>query len=197
MPSLFPYSGGENIFPEAVVKIFLSFFLVTSLSTGVLADTICRQPDVADFGSTVTARSGNDFLITQGCAEDKLVVQKPVSLSVLFEPVIRNTEVVEVVKPLSTWTVLFDLNRSDLEDSDRMVMDQVPSGAKVRVIGYTCSIGSEDYNFKLSRLRAETVATYLRTRGVTAGSIEGRGECCPLSPVELSKNRRVLIEEEP
>lgn len=196
MPSPSPHSGGKDIFPEAALRIFLSFLVVAALSSGAVADTICRQSDTADFGSAVTATSGNDFLITRGCSEDSLVVQKPVSLSILFGQGALNKQVVEVAMPPSTWTVLFDLDRADLDDSSRMILDQVPPNSKVRLTGYTCPIGSEEYNYRLSRERADAVGAYLQSRGVTVTNIEGRGECCPVSATDLTQNRRVSIEEE-
>lgn len=178
------------------MKIILSLFFLTAISTGVLADTICRQPDTADFGTDVTALSGNGFVITQGCAEDGLVVRKPISLSVLFGHGAQNTGAPDVMKPLSSWTVLFDLDRADLDDSNRLILDRIPPTARVRVTGYTCRVGSEGYNLRLSRQRAQAVATYLRDRGATVTIIEGKGECCPVSTTDLTKNRRVFIEEE-
>jgi len=178
------------------VKIILSLFFVTAISSGVLADTICRQPDTADFGTDVTTLSGNGFIITEGCAEDELVVRKPISLSVLFGPGAQNTGATYTMNPLPSWTVLFDLDRADLDDSIRLILDQIPSTAKVRVTGYTCRVGSEDYNLRLSRQRAQAVASYLRDRGATVSLIAGKGECCPVSTTDLTKNRRVFIEEE-
>lgn len=177
------------------MKIFLSLFLVAALSTGVLADTICRQPEIADFGPAVTARSGNGFIIAQGCAEDSLVAQKPISLSVLFGHGAQNTRVTAGITPPS-WTVLFELDRADLDDSTRLILDQIPPDAMVRVTGYSCQVGSEGYNLRLSRQRAQAVATYLRKRGATITFIEGMGECCPASTTDPTKNRRVIIEEE-
>lgn len=179
------------------MRIFISFYLMTILATGVWADTICRQPDTANFGSAVTSRNAIHFVITPECAQDNLAVQKPVSLSVLFGDGNQNSTGPEEVESLPSWTVLFDLDDANLDASDREVINQILPSANVRVSGYTCSIGSVGHNLLLSKQRAENVASYLRTRGVTVHSIEGKGECCPVSASDLSKNRRVLIQEEP
>jgi len=178
------------------VKIFLSIYLATVLTTSVWADSICRQPETADFGSVVTSQTSNSFVITPGCEENRLVAKKPVSLSVLISRNRESDVANSTPGSRSDVTVLFDLNLAKLDESDRRLMNQVPSGARVNVTGYTCSIGSEAYNDKLSLRRAEVVANYLRSRGVTINATDGKGECCPVSTTDLSKNRRVLIEEE-
>ncbi len=52
------------------------------------------------------------------------------------------------------------------------------SGGKIKVVGYTDSIGSTKYNQHLSELRAQSVAEYLKRMGVSQSRIEveGRGE---------------------
>lgn len=178
------------------MRIFLSVCLATVLTTSAWADSICRQAETADFGSAVSNQASNSFIITQGCAEDRLVAKRPVSLSAFIGRGVGPAEANIIANTRPALTVNFDLNLAKLDDSDRQLMNQLPSGSKVNVTGYTCSIGSEGYNDKLSRRRAEVVANYLRSRGVIINAIDGKGECCPVSSTDLSKNRRVLIEEE-
>jgi len=68
----------------------------------------------------------------------------------------------------------------------------------VRVVGYTDQLGGQDRNSPLSRLRAETVATGLRERGIPERliAIIGRQNAADISTVDgpLSPNRRVEIE---
>jgi hypothetical protein len=56
--------------------------------------------------------------------------------------------------------------------------------------GYTCSLGIENQNLKLSRHRAETVAALLRKNGYKVASVEGKGMIYGSNP---EKNRRVEI----
>lgn len=55
--------------------------------------------------------------------------------------------------------------------------------------GYTCSLGAEAQNQKLSRQRADTVASLLRKNGYTVASVEGKGMLIGDTP----ENRRVEI----
>jgi OOP family OmpA-OmpF porin len=55
---------------------------------------------------------------------------------------------------------------------------------RVTIAGYTDSIGSEDYNLKLSERRAQAVKQYLVSRGIAASRLNtvGRGEADPIAP---------------
>ncbi len=178
------------------MRIFLSICLATLLSTSAWADSICRQPETADFGSAAVSQTSNSFVIARDCAESRLVAKKPVSLSAFIGQGAIPPQTTKAVNTRKALTVIFGLNIANLDDSARHLMDQVPAGSRVKVTGYTCSIGSEDYNDRLSLRRAEVVASYLRSRGVTINAIDGKGECCPVSATDLSQNRRVLIKEE-
>ena len=57
--------------------------------------------------------------------------------------------------------------------------------------GYTCSIGVESQNLKLSRSRAEAVATMLRRNGFKVALVEGKGMIDSSNP---ESNRRVEIK---
>lgn len=116
-----------------------------------------------------------------------------------------------VVAPTASKVVLnadtfFDFDKSTIKPEGRQILDQVASQAQsvnletVIATGHTDSIGTEAYNQKLSERRANSVKTYLISKGVPADRIyaEGKGE---LSPVATNKtregraqNRRVEIE---
>ena len=73
----------------------------------------------------------------------------------------------------------------------------------IRVEGHTDSVGSDDYNMKLSQRRANTVKLLLTQRGVAPGRIEtiGYGETMPVATnnteVGRQMNRRVEIKIAP
>ena len=79
----------------------------------------------------------------------------------------------------------------------KSIFDAEPS-LKVQIDGYTCDLGSEAYNQKLSMKRGQAVKEYLvSTVGIAASrlSIKGHGEMNPAyandSEQNRSKNRRV------
>lgn len=71
--------------------------------------------------------------------------------------------------------------------------------ARVTIQGYTDSVGASQYNMKLSKRRAESVATYLKALGVDGEqiSIEALGETLPEVDNETAEhranNRRVYL----
>lgn len=109
--------------------------------------------------------------------------------------------------------ILFEFNKANLAgDARGKVRDiaDVLDGQKVRrrkvsVEGHTDSIGSEEYNQRLSERRAETVAGALEAGGVSSDRVRSRGfgERYPIAPNQTSgsadnpsgraKNRRVEV----
>lgn len=109
--------------------------------------------------------------------------------------------------------VLFNFNKSDLTPADRAKLDDLASKVSamnlevVIAIGHTDPLGSSAYNQKLSVRRADSVKSFLVSKGVDANRIytEGKGEsqqvkACPKSLSRpamikcLAPNRRVEIE---
>ena len=72
----------------------------------------------------------------------------------------------------------------------------------IELMGHTDNVGSEEYNLRLSRLRAESVAKYLVSKGVSSARIsaEGYGFSKPIAKNDTEegrgKNRRVDIKFE-
>lgn len=55
------------------------------------------------------------------------------------------------------------------------LMDELKAATiqyKVNIEGYTCNIGSEIYNYELSKKRAEAVKSYLVSNGISPDSID-------------------------
>jgi len=91
-------------------------------------------------------------------------------------------------------TVYFDLDSAVLKDLERNKIDRaVPHGGRVdAVTGYTCDLGSQEYNDRLALKRAESVSSYLKGKEVIPLQVEGTGKCCYVSE-ERELNRRVEI----
>jgi hypothetical protein len=91
--------------------------------------------------------------------------------------------------------VYFDLGSAWLspDDSNKLLMDlrECRAACPLYLTGYTCSLGVESQNQKLSRHRAETVAALLRRNGYKVASVEGKGMIYGSNP---ESNRRVEIK---
>lgn len=100
----------------------------------------------------------------------------------------------------------FDFDKSVLKPEGKAKLDDVTSklGAinleVIIAVGHTDSVGSDEYNQKLSVRRAEAVKAYIISKGVDATRVytEGKGEKQPVADNKTAegraKNRRVEIE---
>ncbi|MEO6814737.1 MAG: OmpA family protein [Ginsengibacter sp.] len=99
--------------------------------------------------------------------------------------------------------ILFAFSKSDLGDSAKKnlnnlvdVLNKYPK-TNIEIQGHTDSRGSEEYNMGLSERRANSVADYLKTRGILASRIttKGFGKSAPAysndTPEGQAQNRRV------
>jgi iron complex outermembrane receptor protein len=104
-----------------------------------------------------------------------------------------------------SYLVFFDFNKSDLTPQAKDIVDTAgknASAAKVTqltVTGHTDTVGSDAYNMRLSRRRAESVAAQLEKDGIPSSEIEivAKGKRDLLVPtgdgVREPQNRRVQI----
>ena len=102
-----------------------------------------------------------------------------------------------------SYLVFFDFNKSDLTPQAVSIVDQAAHNAtgvtKLEVTGHTDTVGSDAYNLRLSRRRAESVASQLEKDGIPSSEIEiiAKGKRDLLVPtadgVKEPQNRRVQI----
>lgn len=100
----------------------------------------------------------------------------------------------------------FDFDKAVLKPEGKAKLDDLTSKIKginlevIIAVGHTDSVGSDDYNQKLSIRRSEAVKAYLVSSGVEKNRVytEGKGEKQPIADNKTSegraKNRRVEIE---
>ena len=103
--------------------------------------------------------------------------------------------------------VNFEFDSATLTSQAEMILDDVASklaaneNVRVRLEGYTDSIGSEAYNKDLSQRRAQSVKDYLISQGISANRMRaiGYGEEQPIATNETAagraENRRVELGE--
>jgi len=101
--------------------------------------------------------------------------------------------------------VLFAFNSAKLQPGASRALGEVAEllnefpDRRVAIEGHTDAIGSDSYNQELSRKRAEAVAAFLRSRGVSPSrlTVEGLGESMPVASNDedagRQANRRVEI----
>ncbi len=104
-----------------------------------------------------------------------------------------------------SYLVFFDFNKSDLTPQAVSIVNQAASNAgpakvtQLTVTGHTDTVGSDAYNMRLSRRRAESVAAQLEKDGIASSEIEivAKGKRDLLVPtgdgVREPQNRRVQI----
>ncbi len=102
--------------------------------------------------------------------------------------------------------MLFDFDKSVIKPEGKAKLDDLSNKIRginlevVIAIGHTDSIGTDEYNQKLSVRRAESVKAYLVSKGVEPNRIytEGKGEKQPVATNKTAegraKNRRTEIE---
>jgi iron complex outermembrane receptor protein len=103
------------------------------------------------------------------------------------------------------YMVFFDFNKSDLTPEAVSIVDQAAKNAgpakatELTVTGHTDTVGSDAYNMRLSKRRAESVAAELEKDGIAASEIAivAKGKRDLLVPtkdgVREPQNRRVTI----
>lgn len=103
--------------------------------------------------------------------------------------------------------VYFDFDKSNIRkdavpvlDEAASVLKQEPESTGVIAAGHTDSVGTDAYNLKLSMRRAESVKSYLVSKGISAKRIkvEGFGEANPVASNATAdgraQNRRVELK---
>ncbi|WP_222984231.1 OmpA family protein [Flagellimonas meishanensis] len=101
--------------------------------------------------------------------------------------------------------VYFDTNKSDVKGTSATTLDKLAGifmeypKSNILVEGHTDSAGSDEYNWKLSQQRAESVTNYLISKGISNGRFTTKwyGETQPRESNETAagkaKNRRVEL----
>jgi len=98
--------------------------------------------------------------------------------------------------------VLFNFDKSDLTPADRAKLDDLASKVSalnlevVIAIGHTDPLGSSAYNQKLSVRRADSVKSFLVSKGVDANRIytEGKGESQQVKACAKNLSRAAMIK---
>lgn len=119
----------------------------------------------------------------------KTIVQKPVTYVISEED---KKVVADAIKNLE-----FDFNKASIRSTSFATLDKVADlivskNLSLKLAGHTDSKGSDAYNMKLSKDRAESVKAYLVSKGANASRIEatGYGETQPIDTNATEKGRQ-------
>lgn len=174
------------------------------------AEEIRQRPFSYSFDAAA-AKQDDQFVVCSDCPDHKLTLLpvKPMLAMRLSEPVRSeaqvaleakhvqpSTDALETDKQIAT--VLFDFDSERLSRHERFRFVGLLAGLSKQstfgLKGYTCTIGRDDYNERLSIGRANYVAGIMKSNGFNVGTVEGKGKCCPVS-TDKHLNRRVEIVE--
>lgn len=107
---------------------------------------------------------------------------------------------------VSATAVRFEKNKANVTSDSREALQKIAGllkknpALKLRVVGHTCKLGTEEVNARVSRNRADSVLNTLLRDGVDSSQLNavGRGNQEPLNSgnteSELAQNRRVTFE---
>jgi len=159
-----------------------------------------QNADAARAAAEAQAQQARDAAARAQAEQDALREQLRQQLNVILET--RETARGLIVN-LSD--VLFDFNKSNLKPGAREKLAKIAGiiqahpGLKLSIEGHTDSVGSDDYNQRLSERRASSVQAYLNNQGVakeivgTAGFGESRPVASNGTPAGRQQNRRVEL----
>ncbi len=159
--------------------------------------------------------AGIDFGASNGFGNNTYAVKRTVGvqLTYKFKPSTPEVAPAAYVPPPAvqapaapkSYLVFFDFNKSDLSSQAVEIVDTAAKNAgpakvtQLTVTGHTDTVGSDAYNMRLSRRRAESVAAQLEKDGIPSSEIEivAKGKHDLLVPtgdgVREPQNRRVQI----
>ncbi|MEI6703773.1 MAG: OmpA family protein, partial [Deltaproteobacteria bacterium] len=160
----------------------------------------------------VTAKQDDQFVVCSGCPDNKLsLIPVTPKLAVRLSTPIKqelsvplemqqaqnpNAEAIETHTQIATVQFNFDsehLSRNELLKFGGLLAE-ISKQSKFDVKGYSCTIGTDGYNERLSIRRANHVAGIMKINGFNVVTLEGKGKCCPVS-TDKRMNRRVEIVE--
>lgn len=149
-----------------------------------------------------------------GCPEPAALAPAPVSQAQPSQPSSdalygagTSTDPAPVPRRLVLEGVNFDFDKATLRQEDRDIIDKNAAdlkewgNIKVEVSGHTDSVGTDRYNMGLSLRRADTVRSYLISKGISADRLvaKGYGESQPIASNDTEEgrfqNRRVELNQ--
>jgi outer membrane protein OmpA-like peptidoglycan-associated protein len=153
---------------------------------------------------TVTDSLGNYKLDVETGQEYYLVVKKDdflgSSVEVSTNGMIESKEIATDLKlfkkpkePIHIPNILYEFDKSNMVESSKLSLDttvlklmDINPELIIEIQAHTDGKGNDQYNLKLSQKRAESVVTYLKSKGIDQSRLkaQGYGESKPIAPNE-------------
>lgn len=193
-------------------KILITSAALTALQAvtpvGTTAETVKQREYIYSYDDEAQGLDDDVFLVCTDCPDSRLIPihsiaarysENPdrgeVVISAVEPPPLKvdsSASAVSRPEPRILGTIRFPFDSSFISTSSKRQLGQLDLGNKrVRLEGYTCTIGPEDYNEKLSQRRAKSLSKYLKAKGVTVLEAVGYGESTKFK--NKAANRRVEI----
>jgi len=114
--------------------------------------------------------------------------------------VVNMEEAIDKDGKIALYGILFDVGKSNIKPESAEALTQITDylnanpAVKIIVVGHTDNTGTYAGNIALSKARAESVKTYLNTKGNVAASrlmSEGAGQFCPITTNATEEGRKM------
>jgi OOP family OmpA-OmpF porin len=152
----------------------------------------------------VTSSSQIDYTVP---AEKNVDIQqkKCCSLEEMYELILAGKDI-STMKVCAFSDIRFDFDRSTIRPESEVYLDMFVTllhkfpKMRISIIGHTDNVGAAEYNLKLSKERAESVAAYFKKKGIDSSRLhcEGYGDRKPLinenTDAARAMNRRVEFD---
>lgn len=177
----------ENKLSKKPFKVFESKLKdQNKITRQIVWDGIGDNGKLVDSASDYTAIftikdiAGNENLVKKDFYVDILVIKTAMGYKIIIS------------------SIEFDFNSYKLKPQSKKILDRLITilnkfkKYKVQIIGYTDSIGEEDYNLELSKKRAKSVYRYLIEHDIDPNrlSFTGMGESNPIDTNDNEEGRR-------
>ena len=131
--------------------------------------------------------------------------KKCCSLEEMYELILAGKDI-STMKVCAFSDIRFDFDRSTIRPESEEYLDMFVTllhkfpKMRISIIGHTDNVGAAEYNLKLSKERAESVAAYFKKKGIDSSRLhcEGYGDRKPLinenTDAARAMNRRVEFD---
>lgn len=158
-------------------------------------------------GPSASRKGGSSASRNSKSAEKKMTAQnkKCCSLEEMYEMILAGEDITKM-KVCAFSDIRFDFDKATITPDSEQYLDMFVTllhkfpKMRISIIGHTDNVGSAEYNLKLSKARAESVAAYFKKNGIDASRLhcEGYGDVQPLvnedTDAARAMNRRVEFD---